>query len=238
MASSTANDIMERALVKARVFHPADAIPAAILSQVFLELNDMLERWALERLMVVAEVLESFPLVAGQASYTYGSGGDFNSVRPDYILGDAFIRSGTTDFPLDPRPLSIYRQRSEKATQARPQIFAVNPAFPLTTVYFWPTPNAADSVYLRVRKQLTSFSDKTTSVDLPKGFRGGIVANLAVEISPNFGKKVSKELAYQAALFVKAIKNANQVSNRPMRSDLGSMTGNVRSPRFSSGPFI
>lgn len=238
MASSSANDIIERALVKLGVFHPGEAIPASIQSQVYHELNDMLERWALERLMVPADILESFALTAGKADYTYGTGGDFDSPAPDSILPGAFIRSGSTDFPLHRVTLDTYRARPTKGAGARPEIFAINPTPDLNEIWFWPTPTAVDDVHFRVRKQLTSFSDRTTRVSLPKGFRGGIVSNLAIEVSSNFGKKVGQGLAVQAMGFVRSIKRANRVSGYPMRTDLGAMTGNARSPRFNSGPFV
>lgn len=238
MASSSANDIIERALVKLGVFHPGEAIPASVQAQVFAELNDMLERWALERLMVPADVLESFSLTPGKADYTYGTGGDFDSPAPDSILPGAFIRSGSTDFPLHRVTLDTYRSRPTKDTGARPEIFAVNPTPDLNEMWFWPAPTAADDVHFRVRKQLTSFPDRTTDVSLPKGFRGGIVSNLAIEVSSNFGKKVGQGLAVQAIGFTRSIKHANRVSGYPMRTDLGAMTGNARSPRFNSGPFV
>jgi hypothetical protein len=238
MASSSANDIIERALVKLGVFHPGESIPASIQSQVFAELNDMLERWVLERLMVPADIIESFALTSGKADYTYGTGGDFDSPAPDSILPGAFIRSGSTDFPLHQVTLDTYRARPTKGAGARPEIFAVNPTPDLNEIWFWPTPTATSDVHFRVRKQLTSFSDRTTSVSLPKGFRGGLVSNLAIEVSSNFGKKVGQELAVQAMGFVRSIKRANRVSGYPMRTDLGAMTWNARNPRFNSGPFV
>ena len=238
MATSSANDIIDRALTKARVFHPGESIPAKIATQVFGELNDMLERWALERLMVSSEVLESFNLIVGQADYDYGDGGDFNSARPDDVLDDTFVRVGGTDFPVALKPLDIYRSRQVKDTGARPKIMAINPTFPKLKVLLWPVPTAIDEIHFRVRKQLVSFADRTTAVVLPPGYRGGIVASLAIEISPNFGKKVSNELAFQAAAFYRSIKRANKVSVRAMKSDLAAMTGRGRSPRFSSGPFV
>jgi hypothetical protein len=239
MADSTANDIMGRALAKARVYRPGESIPSPILAQVFADLNDMLERWSLEKLMVVAETLESFALIAGQSEYTYGTGGDFNSIRPDSVLDSSFIRVGNSDYSVTLKPLSLYRSMRNKTTGARPKIMAYNPEYPLATIFLWPTPTSTDSLYLRVRKQLTKFADKTTSVSLPPGFRGGIVANLAMEISPNFGKKISDSLAFQAAQFIRTIRKSNRITSNPMRTSLAAMTGRGRGGvTINSGPFI
>ena len=53
-------------------------------------LNGMLESFSLERMMVYQILEENFPLVAGTASYTIGSGGTFSTIRPIKIES-AFI---------------------------------------------------------------------------------------------------------------------------------------------------
>ena len=237
MATSSANDIMGRALVKARVFAPGDSIPAAISTQVFAELNDMLESWALENLMVYVDVLESFALVASQGEYTYGTGGDFDSDRPLRIRDECFIRSGDSDYAVRLKDLDVYRSIVNKSTGARPRVISFLPEYPLAKVFLWPKPANTDALHLRVWKQLVAFADKTTGVNLPPGYQRAIVANLAVELSPNFGKRVSTELAFLASQSKMTIKRANSFPIKSLKTELAAMTGRSHTPHFNSGPF-
>jgi hypothetical protein len=236
--SLSANDIIERAMVKARIIAPGESIPASKIVQVYAELNGMLESWALEKLMVVADVLESFALVVGQAEYTYGTGGDFDSVRPIEIKDESFIRSGGVDYPVPLLTLDVYRRRILKTTRARPIMMAYNPEYPLGKVFFWPTPSAIDSIHLRVAKTLTGFPDRTTAVNLETGYSRAIISNLAIEISPNFGKKVSKELAFLAEQAKRSIKSANSIPIKPSTCpDLRSVAGGGRVGNILSDPW-
>lgn len=233
----SASDIIERAMVKARIISPGEAIPASKLNQVYAELNDMLESWALEKLMVVADILESFSLVVGQAEYTYGTGGDFDSARPIEIKDETFVRSGGVDSVINLITQDVYRRRKSKTTGGLPQIMAYNPAYPLGTVFLWPTPSSTDTIHLRVAKTLTGFPDTTTEVALEPGFSRAITSNLAVEISPNFGKKVSRELSFLAGQAKSIIKSVNSTPIKPAISDLRSMVFGAGGSPILTGPF-
>lgn len=217
--ADSANDIIRRAMVKARIISPGESIPASKANQVLEELNDMLESWSIESLLVPCTVLESFQLVVGQSEYTYGSGGDFDSSRPTKVWDDAFVRQGSTDYPVKKYPLNLYRRRSTKSTSGRPGIFSVNPEFPLLRVLLYPTPDSTDSIYFKADKLLTSFSSLTTEITFDPGYRRAIVANLAIEIGPNFGKKAPKELIALATLSRNAIRGKNSTENRRLNSN-------------------
>lgn len=233
----SANDIIERAMVKARIIYPGESIPADKLNQVYDELNDMIESWALEKLMLVADVLEDFTLTSGVSEYTYGSGGDFDSARPIEIKDECFIRSGGVDYPVRLRDLGVYRSITVKSTQGIPRLMAYNPEYPRGKVFLFPTPDSTYSFYIRAAKTLTGFSDKTTSVNFEPGYVRAIITNLAVEISPNFGKKVSKELAFAAQQAKKAIKSANSIPiKQSSLPDLCSLTGGG-GQTIMEGPF-
>ena len=57
MAPASANTVVDRAMVKARIIRPGEAGLAAIRTQVYNELLYMLEKWSLEKLMLVADVM-------------------------------------------------------------------------------------------------------------------------------------------------------------------------------------
>jgi len=332
----TANSIIERALVKARVIAPGESIPSGKANQILDELNDMLESWSLENFMVPCETEESFTLVAGQQEYTYGPSGDFDSARPLEIRDETYIRSGETDYHLRLFPLDTFRRVKNKFSEGDPELVAYSPEQTQGRVYIWPIPSlslvdsyilsannttiytgtgtfggpsgvsvsigatlsgsdyivfiqptstdastvgaisvngkgttsftvyntgadtsttfdwtvidalgavagasvsAGIDIYFRVVKELTQFSDLTTSVTLYPGYSRAIIANLAVEICPNFGKSPGSTLASLAVLSKSAIKSSHArprrlLANPDLRSMLrGGMGYNILSGR-------
>lgn len=323
---TTANTIIERAMVKARIISPGEPVPADKKNQVLNELNDMIDSWSIEGLMILADVLESFTLSAGTEEYTYGSGGDFNSARPIAIKDETYIRIGYSDYRLRLYPLDEYRRRRDKIRSGIPEIMAYHPEHPLGKVFLWPTP-AADSIayslvasgaaiytgtgvfnsvagveitigeilpdadyrvvilpvtddpagvgpvsvddkttttfkvyntgadittsfdwiliygesgsevalssgidiYFRSSKALTEWATLTTDVVLPPGYQRAIIHNLAVEISPNFGKKVNPVLAATAAMAKSVVKSNNSRVVRLLANPhLAAMAGGSR----------
>lgn len=237
MASASATDIMTRAMVKARVLYPGETLPSNKSDQMFEELNDLLEMWSLDKLMVVADVEESFALTAGTARYTYGTGGDFDSDRPIYIKNESYFRGGGRDYPVTVVPSSEYRRRYDKDSQGTPREMSYLPEFPLGIVNIWPSPSSSDTLYIKASKTVTEFSDKTTDVSLQPGYSAALVTNLAVQILPNFGKKVPRSLAALAAMNLGKIKQANRELIKTVNPvDLAAMTGGSRG-NIIEGPY-
>jgi len=240
MSSYSANDIIEKAAVKARVTAPGESLPAAKASAIYEALNDLLEAWTLDNLTILYDTVESQAMVSGQAEYTWGSGGDWTSDRPLELRDETFVRQGNVDYPIRFRPLEHYRRKHTKSTGARPRIISYDPEYPLGRVYLWPTPVTNNSIYIRSLKQVTEFTDRTTSVALPPGYARAIISNLAVEICPDFGKKIPKALAYIADKSLKAVKSQNtkpRAIQRPEELAAMTRTGRGYLLDIQSGPF-
>ena len=57
-------------------------------------LNQMMDSWSAERLMVFTINIQQFVLIPGQQTYTLGTGGDFNYPRPAQIDRASVIWTG------------------------------------------------------------------------------------------------------------------------------------------------
>src|SRR5437762_2811451 len=91
---TTALTLITDAFEELNVFMPGEAIPAVDGQKGLRILNAMIGQWAQERLTIPAVIRETFDLMANQASYTIGDGGDFDTVRPqsqDAIAGASLI---------------------------------------------------------------------------------------------------------------------------------------------------
>ena len=170
MAATTAIDLIKRSLQEIRVLAYGEPVPGDRSADALVRLNAFLESLSIEGLMIIADTEENFSLTTGTADYTWGTGGDIATARPLQIRDDAFIRSGSTDYPVLYKTLNVYRKTWRKNTSARPRIFTYNPEYPLGKLYFFPTPSSTHDFHVRTMKQLSSFALLTTSVNLAPGY--------------------------------------------------------------------
>lgn len=152
-----------------------------------LVLNDMLENWSAERLSVWGTANETFSTVAGQAVYTIGPAGDFNTTRPVYIT-DAYCTFGGVDFPVSIWGQEEYNRISLKSMQQPivEKLLYVNDA-PLGLITLWPVPSQVIPLVLSTGQVLTNPVTLATSLTGPPGFTKALRFCLAVEYAAEFG---------------------------------------------------
>ncbi len=175
------------------------------------KLNDMLDSWSNESLFVYGTLFESFMLQANKNSYTMGAGGDFDTEVP--IRTDAIRLKDSNNLEL---PVSIIdankygRLTVKENLSTYPKYAYIDDNHPLKTVYFYETPSQAIEVIFHNQRQLTTFTDVTTNINFPKGYRKAIVNNLAIEIAPQFGASPSLITIQNAGKSIANIKRANK----------------------------
>lgn len=208
---ATAIQIITRAMRSINVLGSDETPSSEMASDAFDSLNDLLESWANEKLMIYQLVLEGFPLIVGQASYTIGPAGNFNTVRP-ISIDNAYIRWQGLDYPMGIVTTEQYDNIPLKtiATQM-PCVMILDAGFPLSTIKMWPTPsdNTAQ-LFIESRKPFTAFTSYTDQVNMPPGYDRALRYNLAMELIPEYGiVNSSPQLARMAATAKKAIKRVN-----------------------------
>lgn len=189
--------------------------PAADEAQDALaSLNDMIDSWKLERLMVYAILPQTFPLVAGQMSYTMGPGGDFDTERPTRIDKVNLIYPAGSGLPLD-LPVEVINQDQYEAfivpgTQSPiPMWVYPDSGFPLRTLFFYPVPSAANSVEIFTWGLIDGFDSVTDTVSLPPGYARALRFNLALELAAEYGKQIPVTVAAVAQEAKAKIKSFN-----------------------------
>lgn len=194
----TASDLIQRAFRRGRVIGK-DEVPAPDeAADALSELNDLLDTWWIDKVMVFHINVEQFALQAGKQSYTMGPGGDFNTTRPVKVVpGCKFTLAG-----ID-RQLDVLTERRQwdaipyKAVQAPPQGLFVDEGFPLATIYFYPTPDAAYPVYINSLARLQNIAALVTAIALPPGYNSLIVNGLAIAICPEYGLEAPASVVRQ-----------------------------------------
>ncbi len=197
-------------------------------------LNSMLDSWSIERMMVYYIVQEALTLVASQATYTMGSGGDLDTTRPTQIDDSCFVTLNSIDYPLMLIDGDAYASIVFKAVESNLQYYLF-PDYqdPLVNLNFYPTPSQAGTAQIRSWKQLQQFSGLTTVFALPPGHERAIVYNLALEYwETEFGLPIPTRVEKIAINSKANIKRINAPSPI-MRSEVGYLNrnripGNIR----------
>lgn len=194
----TCQTLIKSAMRKMGILASNETPPVSELEDCLEALQLMLRSWAARRLLVFASTKESFNLVSGQASYTWGTGGTITTTRPHQILG-AFVRdSQNIDHLVDIISEGQYRGYSNKTATARPEVLFFHPLYPLAYIYLKPTPQDIETMWVDSMKPFTetsSFDDIASILSFPPNYEEPIIYNLAVRIAPEFGKTISAEVA-------------------------------------------
>lgn len=204
----TANDMITRAMRLVRAIGTGQTPTAEEGVTGLHALNSMLDSWNLENLLVYYFNQVTGTLTSGTSSRTIGDAGNYDTVRPVKI-DSAFLRSGTTDYPLEIRTMEEYDALQTKTVTGTPDSLFYSADFPLGILYFYPVPSQTYTLYLRHEEQLEYFSSLTEEVFLPPGYRRTIEYNLALEIAPEFGVEIPPMVAAMAATSKGNIKRSN-----------------------------
>ena len=209
----TALDVNTAAMLRINAVSPGEN-PTDAEAQTGLDnLNDMMDSWQIERLMIYSINRQVFTLNSLQNSYTVGPGGDIDIPRPVVIDRIGIINLSNANQPLE-LPLRVLTDaewllRPVKAiTSTLPQEVYDDGGYPLRTLFLWAVPSVPVGIALYLRALLGKFIDLATDYEFPPGYSDAIKWNLAVRISPEFGgflPPTLPALALEAKARIKAL---------------------------------
>jgi hypothetical protein len=194
-----------------------DYLDDADAESVRRSLNTWVDALALEPLLIFFILRTQHTLVANTASYTIGTGGVINIVRPVKIERAALIHSLTAVPPYE-APLDVF---THQRWQMIPQKDLAGPL--AQGIYFdkgwnaglglitpWPKPNAAGTALVIYTEQaFTGFADLDTDYTFPPGYELFFRTNLPGEICDGFGKTLTAGQVARATRSRAMVKRAN-----------------------------
>lgn len=186
---TTANDLITKAFRKGRILGADQTPGASEAADALTDLNDILDELWINKVAVFHILDEQFTLVAGQNSYTMGTGGNFNTTRPVKVVpGTRFIIANNVE-----RALTVLTDRKSwddipyKAASAPPQVVFADMGYPLATLYFYPTPDQAYTVYIASWARLQTLASLVTQIALPPGYNRLLWSELAITLCGEYG---------------------------------------------------
>jgi hypothetical protein len=191
----TAQELIEDAFIELGILVAGQALATDDLAWGTRKFNRFLQSKSVDGLNLHYMVTESFSPVGGTASYTIGTGGDFDTIRPNTIKS-AFIRDANGhDYPIDIRPMSDYWELGEKSTQDRPTRLYYDRQFPLGIIYLYYVPATDEKLHIQSYKPLTTYDDVANDdVVIPAEYENMFIYNLAVSLAPRYGRTPTQEL--------------------------------------------
>ena len=184
---ATGADIVKKMLQRAGVLTKNEEPSADELNDGLDALNNMVASWSNNSLLVYARTWEDFNLSSGVSQYTIGSGGDFDTARPNQIL-EAHIKSGNVKY----ENLSIVgdvvynRYIDDLNITGYPLWLNFDNSNPLGIIRLYPKPSSALTLFMLTEKPVTAFTAAGV-VSLPPGWERALIFNGAIEVSGEYG---------------------------------------------------
>ena len=178
-------------------------------------LNRLIDQWKTEELTIYQTNRSTWTIVSGTQQYTLGLGGTINIPRPvfiDHIHFEDQSPAKPIEYQMNPLTDDAWsRLPIRTITAPFPTSWYYNPTYPLGTVELWPVPTSATLLgVIYAPAAVSEFTDLSTLISLPPGYRRMLVKNLAMEMAPSYTRPTSGELQLQASDSKAAVKRSNK----------------------------
>jgi hypothetical protein len=146
-------------------------------------LNDMVDSWNTESLMIPALERAVYPLTAGVGSYTLGPGGTLSGSRPQRTVSAALVACDCGCGCADGDCRQLVLRSTWMDCSLKCGVF-IDSAYPNVNVRIHPAPSAGQSLALQSWGTLSSFADLDSAYGFPPGYALALRWGLAFELAP------------------------------------------------------
>jgi len=195
--ADTALTIITDALLDIGVLADEETPSASQAAGGLRKLNNMIDAWNIESMMVYGAYIHVIPLIANNGVYTIGPGGDLNIPRPS-LIQSAYIRDTSVpvairqDIPLRIANDQEWQQVPFKGQQSQYPYNTVwfNYSSPLIEAYVNPIPNTSQfSLVIWVPGDIANFT-LNQDIILSPGYKRALTANLCIELAGSYQVEV------------------------------------------------
>jgi hypothetical protein len=191
---TTCQDVLYGALRQISSVTPGEAIEGTEASNGLTVINRLLAAFSMEWGLIQDVTVENFPLVVGQTSYTWGIGGNFNSVRPDKIFNCWLYDSlSGIRYPLKMLSDNQYQAIPLNNIQSIVKAVYYDPQYPLGILNLYPTASLTTYIlYTETYKPMAQFATLTSTMNLPGEYFEELVMLTADELAPEYGYELNQ----------------------------------------------
>lgn len=191
---TTGQNIVDGALRQISSVTPGEPIDGSEASNALTVVNRLLAAFSMEWGLINVITKDTFSLVVGQTSYTIGTGGNFNTVRPDKIFNQwLFETTSGIRYPIDSVSDNQYNAITLNTIQSIPKVIYYDPQYPLGIIYIYPTASLTTyQLNLESYKPIAQFSTLTSTMNLPNEYFEELVMLTADELAPEYGYELNQ----------------------------------------------
>lgn len=190
----TAQEIIQDALTELGVGADEEPLEAIDLERGIRALNRMLKAWQADGVMIWTYAEGELTTVLDQAGYTFGEGGDFDTV-PFEIL-DLRINRGGNDLPMNRLSREEYYALPNKTNRGYPTQFYYDRQRAGGTLYLWPTPDTGlGTLKFTYRRVIMDIDNGANDFDVPQEWHEALVFGLAKRLVGAYGMAGKAEAA-------------------------------------------
>lgn len=193
------------------VLASGESAPADMASDCLSTFSAFLDALQTQRLTICNQERSAYPLVSGTATYTLGSGGDFDQQRPAWLDYARVLINGY-EYPLQVFTTGEWARISDKSLSGQPVGVYFNDNYPLGELTFYPVPDSAQSYQVVLywpSASPVSVTSLNTSLSVPPGWQRMLTYNLAVEFAVLFGVAVPAKVDEIARQSMADVKRSN-----------------------------
>lgn len=201
----TGKNLIYRALRSLGVLRAGQTANTDTLNDGLVALNDLIDAWNADSLTVPHVQRAVYDLVAGQADYTIGAGGDFDTDRPSSVYAAGIIDTDGNETPI----------RVTDEVQIAGIRLYTDRAFPVTNLNLSPAPAAGQQLALYTWAPLTAFADLDTNYSFPQGYALALRFCLADVLAPEVQAitKIPNPLLAEVAMKAREYKATIEAQN-------------------------
>ena len=215
-------------------------ITPAQLNGALNELNLITDSWNTDGGMIYTQQFYTFPLIAGQQTYTIGPSNtaNFNTgtqPRPSY-LEFASYQLTTGEFPFIDLPMRILSAEEWSSIVVKDIAATVgfyiymDEAYPLANVNIWPFPSTGSNLVLTTWSSLSSALGENDCISLPPGYARGLSLELSIALAPYYGKQGDPAVAMLSSQLTQIKRNIAWVNLRGGRMTYSDQAQSARDP--------
>jgi len=183
-------DIVIAAMRKIGVIREDEIPKASKMASAIQSANIMIDEWSIESSMIRSLTTDSNILTVGTSVYTIGpSGCAWTTSKPVTIVHSYLRDSSGVDSTILIVEQDQYDNYDDKSyVSSRPQTLYYSPGLSqqtspsVGTIYLYPTPDAAYTLFIDSEKYLTEFVNPTDLVTFEPAYYSALVYNLAVRL--------------------------------------------------------
>jgi hypothetical protein len=210
--TTSVNEQINGALRLLGVLAEGETPSAATSQDALAALNQMIDSWNTERLMIYNTLDQVFSWQPGVITQTLGPSGTLVGVRPVAIDDATYFRDPANNISYG---IKIINQQQydgiavKTVTSTYPQVMWVNMEFPNITMTVYPVPTKVLEWHIISVDELNKPATLSTDIYMPPGYLRAFRYNLACEIAPEFGVEPPPTVARIAMTSKRDLKRQN-----------------------------